>query len=420
MVLCALLCVLGSLLSVEAITPTLLSVEEGKTVKLKCVFPRSDGSAMQWLTPRGYVAFFNTERVLKDKRFQSIKSSRNRLIIHILNVTREDEGIYTCYQYSQPMKIKLINVTVWAAPSKPIIDVTHVSGRYFKNEMLLNCSTSGGKPNPKITWLLGHTEVSGNNKVTFEGTGKKSTLSSTLRVKSFTCRSTVSCIVRHRSLSSGNYSTTFHFSSLYAVTEFQDLLRNHQMTEPLQSTEVPSSMTFPENTGTQKNGGAVTNRDEQNITTEVAHSTVSPESSTATRNGVAATKRVEENGNTEVARSTVFLGSSTAVRNGVTATKKVDENANTDSEASKLKSNRTTILVLVSLMIGILLVIVHLFFIKLRKAHSTWKKENENSDQTLESNKSRSNNDDVSGQARSGHAPSQNSTAIQYNTQVSL
>ncbi|XP_068098809.1 cytotoxic and regulatory T-cell molecule-like isoform X4 [Hyperolius riggenbachi] len=374
MVLCALLCVLGSLLSVEAITPTLLSVEEGKTVKLKCVFPRSDGSAMQWLTPRGYVAFFNTERVLKDKRFQSIKSSRNRLIIHILNVTREDEGIYTCYQYSQPMKIKLINVTVW-----------------------------------------------GNNKVTFEGTGKKSTLSSTLRVKSFTCRSTVSCIVRHRSLSSGNYSTTFHFSSLYAVTEFQDLLRNHQMTEPLQSTEVPSSMTFPENTGTQKNGGAVTNRDEQNITTEVAHSTVSPESSTATRNGVAATKRVEENGNTEVARSTVFLGSSTAVRNGVTATKKVDENANTDSEASKLKSNRTTILVLVSLMIGILLVIVHLFFIKLRKAHSTWKKENENSDQTLESNKSRSNNDDVSGQARSGHAaPSQNSTAIQYNTQVSL
>ncbi|XP_068098810.1 cytotoxic and regulatory T-cell molecule-like isoform X5 [Hyperolius riggenbachi] len=367
MVLCALLCVLGSLLSVEAITPTLLSVEEGKTVKLKCVFPRSDGSAMQWLTPRGYVAFFNTERVLKDKRFQSIKSSRNRLIIHILNVTREDEGIYTCYQYSQPMKIKLINVTVWAAPSKPIIDVTHVSGRYFKNEMLLNCSTSGGKPNPKITWLLGHTEVSD------------------------------------------------------AVTEFQDLLRNHQMTEPLQSTEVPSSMTFPENTGTQKNGGAVTNRDEQNITTEVAHSTVSPESSTATRNGVAATKRVEENGNTEVARSTVFLGSSTAVRNGVTATKKVDENANTDSEASKLKSNRTTILVLVSLMIGILLVIVHLFFIKLRKAHSTWKKENENSDQTLESNKSRSNNDDVSGQARSGHAaPSQNSTAIQYNTQVSL
>ncbi|XP_068098811.1 cytotoxic and regulatory T-cell molecule-like isoform X6 [Hyperolius riggenbachi] len=320
MVLCALLCVLGSLLSVEAITPTLLSVEEGKTVKLKCVFPRSDGSAMQWLTPRGYVAFFNTERVLKDKRFQSIKSSRNRLIIHILNVTREDEGIYTCYQYSQPMKIKLINVTVWDA-----------------------------------------------------------------------------------------------------VTEFQDLLRNHQMTEPLQSTEVPSSMTFPENTGTQKNGGAVTNRDEQNITTEVAHSTVSPESSTATRNGVAATKRVEENGNTEVARSTVFLGSSTAVRNGVTATKKVDENANTDSEASKLKSNRTTILVLVSLMIGILLVIVHLFFIKLRKAHSTWKKENENSDQTLESNKSRSNNDDVSGQARSGHAaPSQNSTAIQYNTQVSL
>ncbi|CAI9596912.1 unnamed protein product, partial [Staurois parvus] len=81
---------------------------------------------MQWLTPGGYVTFFSSEKVLKDRRFQLIRSSRNRLIISISNITIDDEGVYTCLHYSMPVKAKEVDVTVWATPSQPVIDIAQI------------------------------------------------------------------------------------------------------------------------------------------------------------------------------------------------------------------------------------------------------------------------------------------------------
>ncbi|XP_051011791.1 cytotoxic and regulatory T-cell molecule isoform X2 [Acomys russatus] len=56
------------------------------------------------------------------------------------------------------------------------------------------------------------------------------------------------------------------------------------------------------------------------------------------------------------------------------------------------------LLTLVSFLIFILFIIVQLFIMKLRKAHMIWKKESEIAEQTLESYRSRSNNEETSSQ----------------------
>ncbi|XP_062952096.1 cytotoxic and regulatory T-cell molecule [Cynocephalus volans] len=66
------------------------------------------------------------------------------------------------------------------------------------------------------------------------------------------------------------------------------------------------------------------------------------------------------------------------------------------------KNSGILLLTLVSFLILILFLIVQLFIMKLRKAHMIWKKENEISDHTLESYRSRSNNEETSSQDKNG------------------
>ncbi|XP_032724657.1 cytotoxic and regulatory T-cell molecule isoform X2 [Lontra canadensis] len=64
------------------------------------------------------------------------------------------------------------------------------------------------------------------------------------------------------------------------------------------------------------------------------------------------------------------------------------------------RKNGILLLTLVSFLIFILFIIVQLFIMKLRKAHVVWKRENEISEHTLESYKSRSNNEETSSQEK--------------------
>ncbi|XP_021104702.1 cytotoxic and regulatory T-cell molecule isoform X2 [Heterocephalus glaber] len=66
------------------------------------------------------------------------------------------------------------------------------------------------------------------------------------------------------------------------------------------------------------------------------------------------------------------------------------------------KKSGILLLTLVSFLIFILFIIVQLFIMKLRKAHVVWKKENEMSEHTLESYRSRSNNEETSSQEKNG------------------
>ncbi|XP_020840540.2 cytotoxic and regulatory T-cell molecule isoform X1 [Phascolarctos cinereus] len=78
--------------------------------------------------------------------------------------------------------------------------------------------------------------------------------------------------------------------------------------------------------------------------------------------------------------------------------------ANPSSLEITKKKHGILLLTLVSLLILVLFIIVQLFIMKLRKAHVTWKKENNLSELTLESYRSRSNNDDTSSQEKNGRS----------------
>ncbi|NXG61473.1 CRTAM protein, partial [Hemiprocne comata] len=64
-----------------------------------------------------------------------------------------------------------------------------------------------------------------------------------------------------------------------------------------------------------------------------------------------------------------------------------------NSEGFKKKENNLLLPILVAALIFVLLIIVLLFMRKLKKAHGVWKRENDVSEQTLESYKSKSNED---------------------------
>ncbi|XP_057606080.1 cytotoxic and regulatory T-cell molecule isoform X3 [Hippopotamus amphibius kiboko] len=81
------------------------------------------------------------------------------------------------------------------------------------------------------------------------------------------------------------------------------------------------------------------------------------------------------------------------------------------------KKSGILLLTLVSFLIFILFIIVQLFIMKLRKAHVVWKKENEISEHTLESYRSRSNNEETSSQEKNSQT-SRSKSCINYITQL--
>ncbi|XP_063799792.1 cytotoxic and regulatory T-cell molecule isoform X2 [Pseudophryne corroboree] len=395
-----------------------LAATEGGTVTLRCKFPRGDHSAMQWLTPRGYVAFLNGEKVLKDRRFQLVRHLRNTLIIRLSNITIADSGVYTCFYFSSPVQSQKVEVTVLAVPSQPVIEVTHIPGRARKDEYAIHCRTVGSWPCPRLTWLVdgSHTEVFGNKNNTIDSDGKRCAASSTLRINAYTHTSTAICVVRHRTLSSGNLTASFMFSVLSTVTESPITQREMTAQAFPHSTDAaasaPSSERRPTLSPDAPTGGAGEGASAGTVTLTAI----------AERNTLGSDIIVTSgHGTTEAVTLILLPEGNTISGTDEDTTTKDNKNISSDLDAFRRKSDSTLVLVLVSLMICVLLVIVHLFLMKLKKAHSMWKKENETSDQTLDSTKSKC-NEDATGQAKNVClvTTSQNVTGIQYNNQVSI
>ncbi|XP_066190723.1 cytotoxic and regulatory T-cell molecule [Sylvia atricapilla] len=88
---------------------------------------------------------------------------------------------------------------------------------------------------------------------------------------------------------------------------------------------------------------------------------------------------------------------------------------NPDSKGRLRKERNLLLPILVAALIFVLLIIVLLFMAKLKKAHGVWKRENDVSEQTLESYKSRS-NEDSPGHEKNGQAANPKSN-VQYVTE---
>ncbi|KAI5943159.1 Cytotoxic and regulatory T-cell molecule [Manis javanica] len=337
-----------------------VAVEEGQTLTLKCVVSQGKSASLQWLAPSGFTIFLNEQPALKNSKYQLLHYSPTQLSISVPNVTQQDEGVYKCLHYSDSVRTKEVNVVVLATPLAPTLEYSVIRRQNGEEHIILKCSTTRSKPPPQITWLLGSgIELYGKTHHEFEADGKKCTSTSTLRVHTYGPHATAHCIVRHEGLRGSRLVAPFRFEDL--VTD-QGTASNALESSSLSSQD-PRQRTSPvavlEGSSTSEIG-----KDGEEQTTQ------DPDVTSAHPRHLGLTR----------------------------------------------KKNGVLLLTLVSFLIFVLLIIVQLFIMKLRKAHVVWKRENEISEHTLESYKSRSNNEETSSQEKNGQT-SHSKSYVNYITQ---
>ncbi|XP_069470186.1 cytotoxic and regulatory T-cell molecule [Ambystoma mexicanum] len=417
-------------------TPTEnVSVKEGHTLSLKCVGSASDSSPLQWSNPKGFVAFFNNRRVLKDTRYTLTHYSPQELTISLSAVTVQDEGVYTCLLYSHPVRTTRVHVTVQAAPSSPVLEV-RVNN--LQQRVVLSCFTGGSRPPPRVTWLLENgMEVYGDTRYDFEPDGMKCNTTSTLTVRSYPQNSRAECVVRHESLGSEVLTAALKFTDVLTSTQQEGVALSTGATSPLQKElgsgqdggdlTAGAATAFPNEMGSGQETLSpfvnaklrVTSTKHEGVALSTgATSPLQKELGSGQGGGdldsVATESVANEKGS---GRETLapFVNTKPTVKETLSSPETITSVQNTVTEMYKMEGmskNGILLVILVGFLILTLLFIIHMFTMKLRKAHQTWRKDNETSDQTVESNKSRS-NEEFPGHDGTMEAPNQK-PAIYY------
>ncbi|XP_071432327.1 cytotoxic and regulatory T-cell molecule isoform X2 [Pithys albifrons albifrons] len=399
-----------------------VTLKEGADLTLRCTLgtPSSDSSAaLQWLNPRGFTIFMNRQQVLRDQRYKLIRYSKEELSIQLSNVTVHDEGSYKCFYYGRPFKSKAHTVEVLAAPSNPVLEVSQDTERGIS----LSCYSQGCKPQPHITWLLDNgIELPGDTKHRLGADGKKWSTTSTLTVLSSGPNATASCILHHPALREEKLMATFHFQDLPSMGSKQPTIPPAAPEGPAGTSSVPTPAQqnlTADLTSSWPEGTSAASGDE-----ELTSAASGDEELTSAASGdeeLGSSPSYDDLNGTE----TAFKGNATEEEIPRTEAPVPHENATVisiftveqdpKSKGSRKKEAELLLPVLVAALIFVLLIIVLLFMMKLKKAHGVWKRENDVSEQTLESYKSRS-NEDSPGHEKNGQVVSQK-PSIQYVTE---
>ncbi|KFW92552.1 Cytotoxic and regulatory T-cell molecule, partial [Phalacrocorax carbo] len=268
---------------------------------------------------------------LRDQRYKLIHYSKDELSIQLPNITVHDEGVYKCFYYSKPLKSKTMTVEVLAAPSNPVLEAS----RDTERSITLSCYTQGCKPQPQITWLLDNgIELPGDTKHKLEADGKKWTTTSTLTILAYGPNSTASCIVRHQALGGEKLMESFRFEDLPRTEPLRFFPPVTAAVSDLHSSTA-SAPSYPQHTAQHQHQPSKTSN-------QMSHLLVKQK---------------------------------------------------LKPEDIRKKENNLLLPILVAALIFVLLIIVLLFMRKLKKAHAVWKRETDVSEQTLESYKSKCNED---------------------------
>ncbi|MBN3301525.1 CRTAM protein, partial [Amia calva] len=313
-----------------------VTVVEGGTLVLHCNIDRGDRTHMEWKNPRDFVAFFNNHRGLRDQRYRMVTWSATEFTISLANVTVKDAGVYKCLHYPEPVTIRMVKVTVLGVPK---LEMEETNDR-----KIIKCSAYASYPSPRISWLFDSgLELDAQPQHHCKGDGEAAACSSigTLVVRSHRGRVTVDCVVRHAALHHPYFNGSI---SVHSSSEERGITS----ASPTEYSSSPAS---------------------QEATTQ------HPDTANETVASPAAVTTEWASGN---------LTNSTME----------------EWDRKRQEWNGAVLLSLVAILICVLLLVVLLFVKKLKKAHTTWKKENEDSDQSLESNKSKSSNEDKLSQER--------------------
>ncbi|XP_050839416.1 cytotoxic and regulatory T-cell molecule [Serinus canaria] len=414
-----------------------VALKEGENLNLNCTFssPSSNNFTLQWLNPRNFTIFLNAQQVLRDQRYQLLRYAQGELSIQLSNLSQQDEGTYRCLHYTRHVQTKRQKVEILAAPSPPELELSQGGGRGVQ----LCCHSQGGRPQPQISWLLdGGIEVPGDTRHQLGADGKSWSTRSTLRILSYSPGVTASCIIQHPALGP---------RSLVATFPFQDLPSSgyKQASRPSEDAEVPRPSENPAVSSSSENPAenpeicnpSASPKDPEDSgpsatpgNPELSSPSASPKdpgisSPSASPKDPELSSPSASPENPEVSSPSACPGNPAApssapaltdvtLHGHLTAQSCVTEQ-NPESKGLLRRERNLLLPVLVAALVLVLLLIVLLFVVKLRKAHGVWKRENDASEQTLESYKSRS-NEDSPGHEKNGQAGNPKSN-MQYVTE---
>ncbi|CAN8199124.1 unnamed protein product [Coccothraustes coccothraustes] len=410
-----------------------VALKEGENLNLNCTFstPSSTNFTLQWLNPRNFTIFLNAQQVLRDQRYKLLRYSKDELSIQLANLTQQDEGIYRCLHYTRHVRTKSQRVQILAAPSPPALEISQEEGGGIQ----ISCQSRGGRPQPRISWLLDNgVELPGDTRHQLGADGKTWSTRSTLRILSYRRRATASCLIRHPALGP---------RSLLASFPFQDLPSSgcKQAIGPSEDAEVPSPSGNPAVSSSSENAAAPKdpavsspsaspeNPEDSNAfaspeNPEICNTSASPKDpevsspSASPGNPAVPSSAPAQPNLTDVTLHGEFGLSPLSLsklKSQLQKSQTCVTEPNPESKGLLRKESNLLLPILVAALLLVLLIIVLLFMVKLKKAHRVWKRENDVSEQTLESYKSRS-NEDSPGHEKNGQAGNSKSN-VQYVTE---
>ncbi|XP_036974890.1 cell adhesion molecule 2 isoform X2 [Acanthopagrus latus] len=395
-----------------------VTVTKGQTVDLSCPIIHAHQS-VEWKNPEGYIMFFKhnqaeVSRGVKDQRYTIKDLSESEFTISISDVTFKDGGNYTCSHYDTHITEKTVLLTVLGNPI-----ITKVKrGRRFD----MKCIAEGNHYPPQIFWKLDHgPEILANSQVLQES--ERYVSKAMLSVQSVENRVTVECLVHHPALYSQPL-IDFVKIGKNAIKASQTTTTRLPTAHPQRPTEVRRTTTswlhgrttvylttrdvtgFPSESSKKLStvpSSQLFSSNEPNTVTTPTGLSVNPVTSTGSllstndsfreRNDTIS-NTIRTTGWTSVSETTEVITSYNHTEGNTTGS------FNGPKMQTRTKGNSPLLVLLVTCLIFGLLVVVIFFAMKLRRAHITWKRENDDSDPSEESSKSKSSQEEKNSQGQ--------------------
>ncbi|XDV54336.1 hypothetical protein PO909_022640 [Leuciscus waleckii] len=355
-----------------------ITVAEGDTLALKC--PRrnfSENAFMEWRNPQGHVMYFNNIRGLRDSRSSVFTSDNSEYVLLLSNITFDDEGLYKCLLYEDKVVSKRFKVKVLGAPKIEMAE--------YEDKTILKCTVGANGSPPELSWRISGVEIEALPNTLREGRSNRSLAVSILTIKTHIREATVMCLAKHKDLPKQvldfiiieNHSVT---ASTTRYSSSRDVLKTETMTTVTSAPAISSTAHMElssENTELLPTGDSTTSNHRQ-----------VDEHSTAT----------DINLTTQNINSSESISPEGFMTKNGTDSQDLDI-GDQDRQYNRKESSPLLILLVTSLIICLLIVVIF-FVIRLRRAHIAWKKENEESDQSVESSKSKASHEEKHSQER--------------------
>ncbi|XP_039633056.1 cytotoxic and regulatory T-cell molecule isoform X1 [Perca fluviatilis] len=381
-----------------------VTVIKGQTLSLTCPLSNAHKTNADWKNPEGYIMFFNTNQgeALKDKRYSITNLSESEFSISISNVTFKDGGNYTCSQYHDRTTERKVEVTVLGLPK---MRVTKHNGKF-----VIKCTAEGNHYPPQIFWKLNRgPEILAHAQV--HHGGKKYVSVDMLRLHSVKNRVTVKCLVRHPALLSEPLMDFVQIQQHLTKPRRTTTTRS-PITQPRGSTEGQTTTSSWSRHGRTTVYHAATEVDRTSSHSSTQLSTLPPNqlfSSNEPKRATAPTG-LDTSGSTRskdtIRNATSTTGWTSETTEEITSHNRTEGNTTVSDPKMQIETRSSSLLVfLVTCLIFGLLVVVIFFAIKLRRAHITWKRvfivtENEDSDPSDDSSKSKYSQEDKNSQGQ--------------------